>query len=151
MVTMIFVGSVMVFFSVIIQGIFSYVGIRFMQVRFLSGQRSMSGALTTFAIALFVVWMFLSAIVDIWAWCMLYRWQGLFEDFETSLYFSTVTFTSLGYGDIVLEPPFRLLSAFEAANGILIFGWTTAVLFAVVRQILLQNSDAPPTGKNTGN
>jgi hypothetical protein len=54
------------------------------------------------------------------------------------LYFSMVTFTSLGYGDVVLPPSgWRLLASFEAANGILMFGWTTALIFFVVQHLYL--------------
>ena len=45
-----------------------------------------------------------------------------------------VTFTTLGYGDIVLPDRWRLLSSFEAANGIIMFGWTTAVVMYVVQR-----------------
>ncbi len=58
-----------------------------------------------------------------------------FGDFETAVYFSTVTFTSLGYGDIVIEGPWRMLSAFQVMTGILIFGWSTALFFTVVQRI----------------
>lgn len=45
------------------------------------------------------------------------------------MYFSLVAFTTLGFGDVVLDPSWQLLSAIEAANGIMIFGWTTALIF----------------------
>lgn len=45
-----------------------------------------------------------------------------------------VTFTTLGYGDIVLGPEWRLLSGIEAINGIVLFGWSTAFLFAIVQR-----------------
>jgi hypothetical protein len=54
------------------------------------------------------------------------------QDFETALYFSTVTFTSLGYADITLAENWRLLAAFEAANDCIMFGWTTALVVALV-------------------
>ena len=54
---------------------------------------------------------------------------------EAAAYFSTVAFTTLGYGDIILAPPFRLLSAFQAANGLFLFGWSTALVFAVFQWI----------------
>ena len=55
--------------------------------------------------------------------------------FEEAAYFSVVTFTTLGYGDITLvEHDWRLLSGIEALNGILLVGWTTAFLFAVVQR-----------------
>ena len=54
---------------------------------------------------------------------------------EEAIYFSTVTYTTLGYGDITLPPVWRLMSGFEAMNGILLFGWTTAMFYAVVQKI----------------
>ncbi|MEP3114364.1 potassium channel family protein [Nisaea sp.] len=83
-------------------------------------------ALLSFAI------LFLGHIVQIWFWAGLYIILGEFTDFETALYFSTVTISTLGYGDIVLSPDWRLLGAIEAASGILLFGWSTAMLVAVL-------------------
>ena len=61
--------------------------------------------------------------------------DGELASFEQAVYFSFVTFTTLGYGDVVLDERWRLLSAFEAANGIIMFGWTTAVVIAVVQRV----------------
>jgi voltage-gated potassium channel len=55
---------------------------------------------------------------------------------EESIYFSTVTYTTLGYGDITLPPVWRIMSGFEAMNGILLFGWSTAMFYAVVQKIV---------------
>jgi hypothetical protein len=60
---------------------------------------------------------------------------GAFSALEPALYFSTVTFATLGYGDITLNESWRLLASFEAANGIIMFGWTTALIFAVVQRL----------------
>jgi voltage-gated potassium channel Kch len=73
--------------------------------------------------------------VEIWLWAVLYLWIGEFADFERALYFSTVTFTSLGYGDITLQERWQLLSGFEAANGIILFGVSTAFAFGVIRKL----------------
>lgn len=54
---------------------------------------------------------------------------------EETVYFSMVTFTSLGYGDVVIATSWRLLSGIQAMSGLLIFGWSTALLFAVVRKV----------------
>jgi len=56
------------------------------------------------------------------------------KSFEEAVYFSIVTFTTLGYGDITLVPQWRLLSGIEAVNGILLAGWSTALLFSVVQR-----------------
>ena len=55
--------------------------------------------------------------------------------FEEAVYFSFVTFTTLGYGDISLSEGYRLLSGIEALNGIILVGWTTAMIFSVVQRI----------------
>jgi voltage-gated potassium channel len=55
--------------------------------------------------------------------------------FEEAVYFSFVTFTTLGYGEITLSAGWRLLSGIEALNGILLVGWTTAMIFSVVQSI----------------
>jgi hypothetical protein len=60
---------------------------------------------------------------------------GEIASFEQAVYFSFVTFTTLGYGDITLGENWRILSGIEALNGILLIGWTTAMLFSVVQRI----------------
>ncbi len=57
-------------------------------------------------------------------------------NFEEAIYFSMVTYATLGYGDIVLEPQWRIMSGFEAMSGILLFGWSTAMLFSIVQKII---------------
>jgi hypothetical protein len=70
--------------------------------------------------------------VEIWTYALLYLGLGALNGFEPALYFSTVCFTTLGFGDIVLGPQFRMISAIEAANGLILFGWTTAFLFSLM-------------------
>ncbi|MCG8561424.1 MAG: potassium channel family protein [Hyphomicrobiales bacterium] len=83
-----------------------------------------------------VLGIFFLHTVQIWCWAVLYRWLGQFETLERALYFSTVTFTTLGYGDVTLERRWQLLSSLEAANGIILFGVSTALVFAVLRTFL---------------
>ena len=61
--------------------------------------------------------------------------DGELASFEMAAYFSFVTFTTLGYGDITLSESWRLLSGIEALNGILLVGWSTAMIFTVVQKI----------------
>lgn len=77
--------------------------------------------------------MFAFSLLEISAWTAVYLYTGALGDLETALYFSTVTFTTLGYGDIILDANWRLLAAFESVNGIIIFGLTTAVVISVVQ------------------
>ena len=76
--------------------------------------------------------------VEILVWAGVYKALvpvGELADFETAVYFSFVTFTTLGYGDITLSEGWRLLSGIQALNGILLVGWSTALMFAVVQKI----------------
>jgi hypothetical protein len=69
-------------------------------------------------------------------WAVLFRLIGEFDDFATALYHSGVNFVTLGYGDIVMSNRWRLLGPLEAANGILMFGVSTAVMTAAVMDVI---------------
>jgi hypothetical protein len=73
--------------------------------------------------------------VEIWTYAVAYLVVGALSDFETALYFSTTSFTTLGYGDVVLDRQWRLFGAIEGANGLLLFGWSTAFLFSLLAQM----------------
>ena len=77
----------------------------------------------------------LVALAEASLWAATYVALGAISSFEEAIYFSTVTYTTLGFGDLVLDNPWRLLSAIEAANGIIMFGWTTALLVAAVQRV----------------
>jgi voltage-gated potassium channel len=59
-----------------------------------------------------------------------------FETLEKAIYFSLVTFTTLGYGEITISSTNRILSGFEAMNGVLLLGWTTAMMFSVLQFVM---------------
>ena len=82
-----------------------------------------------------VLVMFFVSLLEVLVWAYTFLLVNAIEGFEQALYFSMVTFTTLGYGDVVLEDHWRLLGSFEAANGIIMFGWTTAMVIAVVQHI----------------
>ena len=84
-----------------------------------------------------MVLLLFSGMFQMAGWAILFRLLGQFEDFETALYFSGITFTSLGYGDITLPKRVRILSAMEAADGLMMFGIISAVFMGT-----LQNSVA---------
>ena len=74
-----------------------------------------------------MVLLLFAGMLQMAVWALLFRTLGQFEDFETALYFSGVTFTSLGYGDLTLPKRLRILSAMEAADGLMMFGVISAV------------------------
>ena len=76
-------------------------------------------------------------IIEILIWALAYMLILPVEELqnlEAAFYFSAVTFTTLGYGDITLNTDWRILSGLQAINGILLIGWSTAFLFAVLQR-----------------
>ena len=102
----------------------------------------------SFAISFLVLVMFLISLLDAVVWAYAYVRVGAIPDFEAALYFSMVTFTTLGYGDLTLEPNWRLLASFEAANGIIMFGWTTALVVAYIQRLAPVRHDRPDAGNS---
>jgi hypothetical protein len=82
-----------------------------------------------------VLMMFLISLLEVLAYAVTYLALNALPDFEEAFYFSMVTFTTLGYGDVLLDENWRLLASFQAANGIIMFGWTTAVVIYVVQRV----------------
>ena len=80
--------------------------------------------------------MLIGNVIQMAIWAVLFIIIGEFDQFEKALYFSSVTFATLGYGDVVLSEQWRLLSGVEAANGILMFGVSTAVMTAAVLDVM---------------
>ena len=134
MLAQIILGSSMIAVTTLIQGVFTVLGIEKLRDH-LEMRPTKHLVSSTLKLAVFVLWLFLGTIIEVWIWAMLYLALGAVGTLEKAVYFSTVTFTTLGYGDIVLDEEWRLLSSFEAANGLLMFGWTTALVFAAVQWV----------------
>lgn len=73
--------------------------------------------------------------LEIWLWASIYLFLGEFSELETALYFSAVTSTTLGYGDITLSEQWRLLGTFESMGGLILFGVSTAFLLALFNRL----------------
>jgi hypothetical protein len=88
-----------------------------------------------------VLLMFNVSLLEVLLWAATYYLLNALQGFEPALYFSMVTFTTLGYGEIVLGEQWRLLASLEAANGIIMFGWTTAIILAAVQRIYFHEEE----------
>lgn len=75
--------------------------------------------------------------VEVWIWSFLWVIFDILPDWNSSVYFSLVTFTALGYGDLVLGPEVRIFAAFGAVTGLLSFGLSTAFLVAITGRLLV--------------
>ena len=86
-------------------------------------------------------WMIVLHLIEISAWAALYTWRDAMPDFQSAVYFSAVTYTTTGYGDLVLPNDWRLVGAIEALTGILMCGWSTGFFFVVASRMF----EAPST------
>jgi hypothetical protein len=89
-------------------------------------------------------WMILLHLLQIAAWAALYASSEAMPDLRSAFYFSAVTYTTTGYGDLVLPADWRLVGGIEALTGILMCGLSTGFFFAVVSRVLR------PTISNSG-
>jgi hypothetical protein len=83
-------------------------------------------------ISIVLVVLFVGHIVQFAVWAGVFVSLGEFESFNTAFYHSTVNFSSLGYGDIVMGEQWRLLGALEACNGVLMFGLSGGTILSVM-------------------
>ncbi|UJW74397.1 potassium channel family protein [Rhizobium sp. SL42] len=91
----------------------------------LNGHRSRILAMNTVVIGVFCV-----LTAEVWLWAAGFSLIGVVDDFPTALYLSTVTFSTVGYGDVIPHPEWRMMAALEGVNGFLLIGWSTAYLIA---------------------
>lgn len=102
---------------------------------------SASFAASAWALVCVAGWSVILHLVEIEIWAAFYAGIGAMSDFVSASYFSAVTYTTTGYGDLVLPEAWRLLGAIEALTGILMCGWSTGFFFAVGSRL----HESPPT------
>jgi hypothetical protein len=75
-------------------------------------------------------------LVEVAVWAVLFLVCGEFRSFAMACYHSAVNYTTLGYGDVVMTAQWKFLGPLEAANGMLLFGVSTALIFAVIQRLV---------------
>ena len=79
--------------------------------------------------------LFLLHALEIWAYAMFYVLVGEIHGLEDALYYSTSTYATIGYGDVLLSRRWRILGAIEGANGVILLGWSTAFFVSIVQRL----------------
>jgi hypothetical protein len=82
-----------------------------------------------------VSWTVLMHLLQIAVWAFFYAWKHGMPDLQSAFYFSAVTYTTTGYGDLVLPKEWRLVGGVEALTGILMCGLSTGLFFAVFAKL----------------
>ncbi len=73
--------------------------------------------------------------VEIWLFAFVYLGTGAIAGLENALYFSTISYSTVGYNDTHVDPAWRLLGAFQSILGMVLIGWSTAFFFRILGRI----------------
>lgn len=88
-------------------------------------------------VVLTISFAFVAHLIEIALWAVLFVICGEFQQLGIAYYHSAVNYTTLGYGDLIMTPGWKLLGPLEAADGGLMFGVSTAMIFAVTQRLIL--------------
>ena len=134
MLKQLLIGTAVIALTIAIQAeLYSFLSHRFERLLNLA-RRRLGRFANTGIITTSVLFVMLVHSVNVWIWALVYLAVGAFNALEPALYFSLVSFTTVGFGDITLGPDWRLQSGLTAANGFLTFGWSTAYMIALARK-----------------
>lgn len=138
MILELLVATAMVLLTVVIHAF----GIRSLSHLLLSeARRDQPGEGAVFSLAaltetfVLVIGLFVLHGVEIWLYAALYWQLGALADFETSVYFSTITYAAIGFDDEGIATSWRLVAAIEGVNGLILLGWSTAFFVRVVARL----------------
>ena len=136
------VGVPVILIHMLLQSLVSVWCIRFYIKRFGERDGVLAGVLALFGIITLVM---LGNLAQIVIWGALFLWLGEFNTLQEAVYHSGVNFATLGYGDIVMSPQWKMLGPLEAVNGALMIGLSGASMLAVLQHhIRKQLNDRAP-------
>ena len=142
MFTIFLVGVPVILINMLLQSLVSVWCIRFYIKRFGERDGVLAGVLALFGIITLVM---LGNLAQIVIWGALFLWLGEFDTLQEAVYHSGVNFATLGYGDIVMSPQWKMLGPLEAVNGALMIGLSGASMLAVLQHhIRKQLNDSAP-------
>jgi hypothetical protein len=144
-VTQIFLGSLVIPITIFVQVWF--IRTAMVRLKAIGRARNSDSSTTskpthTFKVVLILsvstLWLLAALSIAIWIWAGFFQLLGCFSSLEESLYFSMVSFTTVGFGDVTLPQQWRILSGMIAANGLVLFGLNTAFLIEVLHRTLVR-------------
>jgi len=135
-------GLILVAAMVFIHGVGTLVLLRWIVLYRPHWERHGGLMVNTFSLTWIVGFLVLLHILEVSVWGLYFYWRGVLPDLETSAYFSLLTYTTVGYGDVVLSKDWRLMGTSEALVGILMTAWSTALLISVVNSVHLKTIES---------
>jgi hypothetical protein len=134
--TALLVGIAVILGAMVVQGMTVVLGVQAIAV--LVTRRAAGTDIWRNSLATLLLIMILLAghLTQMAVWATAFMVAGEFETFALAFYHSAVNYTTLGYGDIVMSPRWRLLGPQEAASGTLAFGWSTAAIVSVLIRLV---------------
>ncbi len=136
------VGLPFMLLCMLIQVAFAFWGVRYFVRRSASSEVIRGSLYGLRPLLVVVLVMMLGTILQIVLWGVLFVVLGEFEELYEAIYHSAVNFASLGYGDIVMSKPWKLLGPLEAVCGVLMLGMTAAALMAILQQMIKTQREA---------
>lgn len=156
MIEQLIIGSLVISLTVTVEAVFIGLAIAVLRRHVPWMMRPPFGMKTIISLICVTLWLMAAHSIGVWIWAATFLQLGAFDALEPAIYFSIISFTTLGFGDIVLTEKWRVLSGLTAANGLLIFALSAAFLVEFltrVRQaqsILLQRSNDISPGEQEG-
>jgi len=129
------VATVAVMATILVQALPLGGTIWFVRKQRMLGRTGRSFWIDTGIVTLAILLALMSHLVEILLWAIVFQLCREFPDIGTAYYHSAVNFTTLGYGDVVLSSSWRLLGPLEAADGMLMFGVSAAMIFALIQKL----------------
>src|SRR5690242_20238937 len=130
------VGASAVACTIFIHALAVVVTVNFVRHERRVGRAGQGFWIDTSIVALAISLALVAHLIEIAGWAELFVICGEFRGFGAAYYHSAVNYTTLGYGDVIMTPSWRLLGPLEAANGVLLFGLTTAMIIALIQRLV---------------
>jgi hypothetical protein len=130
------VGAGAVLCTIFIHGFALGATVNFFRRETRLGRAGMRYLIDLTIVVLVMSFAFAAHMVEVAVWALLFMICGEFQEFGEAYYHSAVNYSTLGYGDLIMSPSWKLLGPLEAADGSLMFGVSTAMIFAVILRLI---------------
>ena len=135
-VTPLTVGAGAVLCTIFIHGLALGATVNFFRRETRLGRAGMRYLIDLTIVVLVMSFAFVAHLIEVAVWALLFMICGQFQEFGAAYYHSAVNYSTLGYGDVIMSPSWKLLGPLEAADGSLMFGVSTAMIFAVILRLI---------------